>query len=75
MREELAQLNRVAAFDLDVVDVEADPALDAKYGDDVPVLLSGTGELCRHRLDAGRVAEYLATYDKGPSAGRGNRLK
>jgi hypothetical protein len=63
MREELVQLNRIQGFDLDIVDVDSDSALEAKYGEDVPILLGGAGELCRHRLDAGRVAAYLARCD------------
>jgi thiol-disulfide isomerase/thioredoxin len=64
MREELAQLGRVAPFDLEIVDVDADPVLEDTYGDDVPVLLAGTIELCRHRLDANRVAAYLESCGK-----------
>jgi hypothetical protein len=64
MCEELAQLNRIQGFDLDIVDVDSDPALETKYGEDVPVLLGGAGELCRHRLDTGRVAAYLARCDE-----------
>ena len=32
------------------VDVDADPGLDERYGEDVPVLLRSGVELCRHRL-------------------------
>ncbi len=50
---------RVAA-----IDVDSDPALDAAYGERVPVLFlgapgSGT-ELCHLRFDAPRVAAALA---------------
>ena len=48
------------SFSLAVVDVDSDDALEARYGEDVPVLLHGATELCRHRLDAARVTEYLA---------------
>jgi thioredoxin reductase (NADPH) len=47
-------------FSLAVVDVDADDALEARYGEDVPVVLHGATELCRHRLDSARVTEYLA---------------
>jgi hypothetical protein len=47
-------------FSLAIVDVDSDDALEARYGEDVPVVLHGETELCRHRLDAGRVTEYLA---------------
>ena len=47
-------------FTLNVVDVDSDAALEARFGEDVPVVLHGETELCRHRLDATRVADYLA---------------
>ena len=47
-------------FVLDVVDVDSDPGLEARYGEDVPVLLHGRRELCRHRLDSALVTDYLA---------------
>ena len=44
---------------LAVVDVDAEPALEAAYGERVPVLFAGDPgggvELCRFRLDRGRV--------------------
>ncbi len=56
-----------------VVDVDANPGLEAAYGDDVPVLFAGDpgsgAELCRHRLDAARVAAAFAA--PGPAARRG----
>ena len=47
-------------FDIEVLDVDADPALEAKYDELVPVLLDGEGrELCHYFLDAAKVREYL----------------
>ena len=46
-------------FELEVIDVDADPALENRYGENVPVLVHGADELCRHRLDAPRVTAYL----------------
>jgi Glutaredoxin-like domain (DUF836) len=43
----------------EIVDVDSDPALEARYGEDVPVLMLGDVELSRHRLDAERVRAYL----------------
>lgn len=45
---------------LAVVDVDADPALEAKYDELVPVLLHGETELCHYFLDEAKVREYLA---------------
>jgi thioredoxin reductase (NADPH) len=47
-------------FEIEVIDVDADAALETRYGDDVPVLTHGERELCRHRLDVRLVADYLA---------------
>ena len=50
----------VPHFDIDVVDVDADPALEAKYNERVPVLVDEEGrELCHYFLDAMKVREYL----------------
>jgi Glutaredoxin-like domain (DUF836) len=62
------------AASIRVVDVDAHPALEATYGDDVPVLFvgdPGTGEeLSRHRLDPARVAAALAASDAPVGRGR-----
>jgi glutaredoxin len=47
-------------FELAVVDVDPDPELEARFGEDVPVLLHGERELCRHRLDLAGVTDYLS---------------
>ena len=46
-------------FDLQIVDVDGDPELTRRYGEDVPVLAYGERELCRHFLDRIAVAEFL----------------
>ena len=51
----------VPHFDIEVVDVDADPLLEAKYNELVPVLVDGEGrELCHYFLDPPRVREYLS---------------
>lgn len=53
----------VAGFAVDVIDVDADPALEEKYDEFVPVLLDAEGnELCHYFLDAAKVREYLSTF-------------
>lgn len=50
---------------LDVIDVDADPALEAAWGERVPVLFLGAPEpaheLCHYHFDPGRVAAALAS--------------
>lgn len=41
------------------VDVDSSPALRARYGLEVPVLVAGDQILCHGRLDLGRLEEYL----------------
>ncbi|MGE5770006.1 MAG: glutaredoxin family protein [Betaproteobacteria bacterium] len=43
-----------------VVDVDANPDLEAKYDELVPVLLHGQNELCHYFLDESKTREYLA---------------
>jgi thiol-disulfide isomerase/thioredoxin len=49
-------------FDVDVVDVDADPALEALYDELVPVLTVGEKVLCHYFLDAAAVREYLGDF-------------
>ena len=60
--EMLAALQRLpeASFRLEVVDVDRHPDLEARYGEWVPLLMHGNIELCRYRLEVGRVRAYLA---------------
>lgn len=60
MIEGLHALQARVSFTFAVVDVDADPQLEDRYGEDVPVLLHGDRELCRHALDPSRVTDYLA---------------
>lgn len=46
-------------FEVDVLDVDADLALEAKYNELVPVLEADGRELCHHFLDHAKVREYL----------------
>ena len=46
-------------FDVEVIDVDTDPGLEARYGEDVPVLVHGERELCRHRLASASLTDYL----------------
>ncbi len=45
---------------IDVVDVDADPELETRYSELVPVLLHEGRELCRYFLEASKVRDYLS---------------
>jgi hypothetical protein len=46
-------------YELVPVDVDADPALKACYGWDVPLLFDGDVEICRHQLNLPALQEWL----------------
>ena len=46
-------------FEVEVVDVDADPALERRYNELVPLLMHGERELARWRLDPSAVRAYL----------------
>jgi hypothetical protein len=56
----LAPLMVEFGVQLSVLDVDADPLLEAKYDELVPVLLHGETELCHYFLDEAKTREYLA---------------
>ena len=55
----LRELQTGVRFDLEVVDVDSDPALESRYGELVPVLVGHTGEICHYHLDTAKVNDYL----------------
>ncbi len=60
LADELATHPASARITLRHVDVDSDPALRARYGNDVPVLLDDRGqELCRHFFDPAALDAYL----------------
>ena len=60
MEMALAPLMEEFYVSVTVLDVDADPALEAKYDELVPVLLHGEVELCHYFLDEPKTREYLA---------------
>ncbi|WP_116136456.1 glutaredoxin family protein [Trinickia diaoshuihuensis] len=60
MREALEPLVREFGATLEVIDVDADPALVERYDELVPVLVCEGVQLCHYRLDGERVRAALA---------------
>jgi Glutaredoxin-like domain (DUF836) len=60
MRDAVRPLAAKAGLALDEIDVDTDSALEALWGDRVPVLLDGERELCHYRLDRAALADYFA---------------
>jgi hypothetical protein len=59
MRGAVAPLAAAAGLELREIDVDSDPALEARWGDRVPVLLAGQRELCHYRLDRRALGAFL----------------
>lgn len=60
MRDALLPYQAEYGFDLVVADVDADPQLEARYNELVPVLLHGDTEICHWFLDEGKLKAFLA---------------
>ncbi|NIR27895.1 MAG: glutaredoxin family protein [Gammaproteobacteria bacterium] len=46
-------------FSLEVVDIDGDPALEARFGTRVPVLAEGGREICHYFLDEAALRTHL----------------
>ena len=60
MAAALARLRARASFELEIVDIDADPALQARYAGAIPVLAAGEREICRYHLDTVAVLAVLS---------------
>ncbi len=58
----LAALPEVHGVPIDVVDVDADPAVRAKYGHKIPVLLYAGELVCHGHFDPAEVHKALAHH-------------
>jgi hypothetical protein len=56
----LRQLQARQPFEIEVVDVDSRPELEARWGDKVPVVLDGEIEVCHYYLDPQAVGARLA---------------
>ncbi|MEP6701440.1 MAG: glutaredoxin family protein [Betaproteobacteria bacterium] len=57
----LAALRAEHGFELEVIDVDADPVLEARYNELVPVLQCDGVEVCHHFLDHARLTQVLGS--------------
>lgn len=62
MLDELRPLADAFGATVEVVDVDGDPELVARYDELVPVLVCNGVELCHYRLDGERVRAVLAAF-------------
>lgn len=59
MEAALAPIAAEFGAEVEVLDVDEDPALEERWGELVPVLLHGGKEICHYFLDAQAVREVL----------------
>ena len=59
MLQALRGLQRSLRFELDLIDVDRNPALARVYTERVPVLCKGKQEICHYRLDEARLRREL----------------
>lgn len=62
MASHVAELIEKTSHTLQLVDVDQDATLKARYGWDVPVLFDGETELCRHQLNLPLFQEWLRVH-------------
>ena len=60
MEQALTALVADFCVEIEVLDCDAHPALEALYDELVPVLLHDGMELCHHFLDVSKVRDYLS---------------
>lgn len=62
MKAQLQPWQQEFGFTLEVLDVDADEALEARYNELVPVLLAGETEICHWHLDEKKLRAYLEQH-------------
>ncbi|WJZ77014.1 glutaredoxin family protein [Paraburkholderia sabiae] len=66
MRAALEPLLAEFGVRLEVIDIDTDPSLEARYNDWVPVLTYEGVELCHYHLDETRVRAALTAQSETP---------
>lgn len=59
MHRDLLALEPRLPIRVDLVDIDSDAELAARYGHKVPVLVAGDEEICHYFLDEPQLDEYL----------------
>ncbi len=60
MQGQLQALQKDYAFSLQTVDIGDDPALEAAYGEWIPVLMHGETEICHYFLELSKLQQYFS---------------
>lgn len=65
MRDALKPFQAAFGFDVEIVEIDDFPELEARYNELVPVLLHGNTEICHWHLDEAALRTYLAAQAAG----------
>jgi thiol-disulfide isomerase/thioredoxin len=60
MHAQLLGLAGELGFEIELVDIHDDPALEARFGEQVPVLYGADRAICHHLLDESALRRYLS---------------
>lgn len=66
MQTVLAQVRRDTPFDLEEIDIETDPELESRYGQEIPVLFVNGRKAFKYRLTANELRRRLARENLSP---------
>lgn len=58
----LSDLRHALGFEVEMVDIDRDPELEARFGEWVPVLMHGDVEICHYHLDRARLTAHLHSF-------------
>lgn len=60
MLVQLQPLQDELGFDLQTVDIDGEPALEAAYGEWIPMLKHGETEICHYFLEVSKLRQYFS---------------
>lgn len=63
MQQQIHELLDADSYSLELVDIDADPALKARFNEWVPVLVHADQEICHHFLDLKALRAAQAGYN------------
>ncbi len=69
-KDVVLEVARARAFELEIVDVDTDPALVALFGDEVPVVMVNGRKVFKFRVDPAVLNERLDRAEQEPGATR-----
>jgi hypothetical protein len=71
MKAVVEQVGRSVALTLEEIDISTDPALEASYGSDIPVLLVGGRKAAKYRVTEAELRRILAARTASDAEGAG----